>query len=74
MAYPRRLDEVPEGTLRQELDKRARMRMEGRCDYCGRPAGTAPPCGQPSRHFGGGRPKRRKQAVEVREVRRRVDD
>ena len=49
MSYPRDLDEIPTIDLEQELRTRRDLRMQGRCDYCGR-SPTEPPCKFPERH------------------------
>lgn len=49
MSYPRNLDEIPTVDLEQELRTRRDLRMQGRCDYCGR-SPTEPPCKFPKRH------------------------
>lgn len=36
MSYPITLDEYPDSTLRQELQRRAATRADGRCSYCNR--------------------------------------
>lgn len=49
MSYPRDLDEIPTVELKQELETRRQLQMQGRCDYCGR-SPTEPPCKFPKRH------------------------
>jgi len=43
------LTEVDEEALSAELKRRARLRCQGVCDYCGKHA-DEPPCSQPIRH------------------------
>ncbi len=53
VSYAYTLDEYPEEQLRAELDRRARLRAAGLCDYCGRHPST-PACKEPARHGGSG--------------------
>lgn len=50
MSYPRDLDEYADYELVEELDRRARLRMNNFCTYCGQAAVT-PPCKFPERHY-----------------------
>jgi hypothetical protein len=36
MGYPTSLDEMPDRMLREELQRRATARADGRCSYCNR--------------------------------------
>ena len=49
MSYPTGLDEFPEERLVAELERRADLRKQGLCDYCGREEFTSP-CKFPDRH------------------------
>jgi hypothetical protein len=49
MGYPRDLDEYEEEELRAELDRRAKLRADGKCDYCGRSI-HVPTCKFQERH------------------------
>lgn len=51
MGYPGDLDEYDESELHIELTRRAKLRLKGLCDYCGRKPGTKP-CMFPERHKG----------------------
>lgn len=51
MGYPTSLDEMDEEKLRAEIDRRGRLRRDGKCDYCERPP-TAPTCKFEDRHTG----------------------
>jgi hypothetical protein len=46
------LDEIDEGRLVYELERRRLLRSQGRCDYCERACGIEPPCKFPRRHQG----------------------
>lgn len=50
MGYPVDLDQLSENSLREELDKRKKLREEGKCDYCERFPSTEP-CRYPHRHY-----------------------
>lgn len=47
--YPKDLDEMDEEQLVAELNRRAKLRAKGRCDYCGQHY-SAPSCKLPERH------------------------
>jgi hypothetical protein len=47
-----RLDEVDEVLLEYELERRMKLRSQGKCDYCERPWGMPPQCRFPERHNG----------------------
>lgn len=49
---PRSLDEIPELRIRREIERRAKLRSQGKCDYCGRVCGAEPVCKFPHRHRG----------------------
>ena len=46
------IDEFDEHRLLAELERRNYLRNENRCDYCGRPKDSLPPCDKPRRHRG----------------------
>jgi hypothetical protein len=49
VSYPRGLDDYSDEELLAELDRRAKARALGKCDYClGRDSKR--PCGQRARH------------------------
>ena len=50
MSYPKALDEFTDLELAQELQKREKMRSEGKCDYCYRP-NTTSVCKHADRHL-----------------------
>lgn len=50
MSYPIDLDEYPEVKLREELQRRERLRAQGLCDYCEQPH-YLPTCKFPGRHY-----------------------
>lgn len=52
MGYPIDLDEYDEKDLWHEIGRRAKARIFGKCDYCGRPKGEGRPCKFPDRHKG----------------------
>ena len=45
-------DEERESQLRAELERREKLRREGKCDYCGKNQGSLPSCRFPERHAG----------------------
>lgn len=49
MGYPTDIDEMDEKKLHDELDRRAKLRARGLCDYCGR-LPSEPTCMFPDRH------------------------
>lgn len=49
MGYPLDLDEYGEDALRNELTRRAKLKREGRCDYCGKYRNESV-CKFPDRH------------------------
>ncbi len=49
MSYPMDLDQYSEAALKDELERRRKLRADGRCDYCGQPT-TLPPCRFRARH------------------------
>ncbi len=50
MSYPLNLDEYTEEQLKKELDRRAKTRAKGKCDYCERKIGSKQACKFPERH------------------------
>lgn len=49
MSYPISLDEFSEKDLNAELERRRRLRDQGKCDYC-QQLGNTPDCKFPDRH------------------------
>lgn len=49
MGYSKSIDEFTDLELAQEIEKREKMRAEGKCDYCYQP-NTAPVCKYSARH------------------------
>lgn len=49
MSYPIDLDEYTDRQLNDEIVRRAKLKAEGRCDYCGR-LGDMPTCRFTERH------------------------
>lgn len=49
MGYSKDLDEYDEQELRNELDRRRKLREQGICDYCNKDGSTSP-CKFPHRH------------------------
>jgi hypothetical protein len=49
--YPLRLEEVSEQALEGELERRRKLRSQGKCDYCERVWGMRPTCKFPQRHL-----------------------
>lgn len=50
MSYPKSLDEYTDLELAQEIEKREKLRAEGKCDYCYRP-NTTTVCKHADRHL-----------------------
>lgn len=56
MTYPRSLDEYGDDELKAELERRAKLKKDGRCTYCERST-TSSACRFPERHSKKGRSK-----------------
>jgi len=52
MSYRLDLDEIPAARLEGELQRRTKLRSEGKCDYCERHHNVVPACKFPERHMG----------------------
>lgn len=70
MSYPVGLDEIETTTLRGELERRAKLRADGLCDYCARPP-TTPACMYGARHVAARAKDGKRAPLESAEVRAR---
>lgn len=63
------LHELPEKLLQEELSRRASLRYQGLCDYCGR-APSTPACRFPDRHATPAAPPKLRSLDEMMQVKR----